>query len=118
MDLNRIVDMQTKMDELHGFPVKFSSAREKFGQLMKDLVGLFGEIGEFSNVVKKIGIKLDRPEKYELNLADAEAQLREELIDCLIYAIRIGAILEIDLEAELLKKMKINEARYEQLRQN
>lgn len=115
MDLNEIAVQQIKMDELNGFPVKFSTAREKFDQLTKDLVGLFGEIGEFSNVVKKINIKLDRPNEYTLDVLEAEFLLREELVDSLIYVIRIGAILDVDLEAELLKKMQVNAIRYEQL---
>jgi NTP pyrophosphatase (non-canonical NTP hydrolase) len=79
------------------------------------LVGLFGEIGEFSNIIKKINIKLDHPDEYTLNVSDAELLLREELVDSLIYIIRIGAILDIDLQAELLKKMQLNSIRYEQL---
>jgi len=37
--------------------VRFAGDRERITQLMKDL-GLFGEIGEFSNLIKKIDIKL------------------------------------------------------------
>lgn len=117
MDLKQISEMQVRMDERHGFPVSFASSREKYEQLTKDLVGLFGEIGEFSNIVKKLNIKLDRPDNYSLNVADAEERLREELVDTLIYIIRIGAILEIDLQEEVLKKMQMNESRYAQLRQ-
>lgn len=115
MDLNEISKQQIKMDELHGFPVKFPTVREKFQQLTKDLVGLFGEIGEFANIVKKINIKLERPEEYKFELSDADTLLREELVDSLIYIIRIGAILDIDLQKELLKKMQSNAVRYEQL---
>jgi len=112
MNLNQLSELQIKMDELHGFSVDFSSDRDKYDQLTKDLVGLFGEVGEFANVVKKINIKLDRPDSYPLVLSEAEEMLSEELIDSLIYLIRIGAILKIDLEHELLKKIKHNKARY------
>jgi NTP pyrophosphatase (non-canonical NTP hydrolase) len=116
MDLKQLSEAQILMDERHGFPVKFSNPRAKYEQLTKDLVGLFGEIGEFANVVKKINIKLERPTEYELNVDTAEASLREELVDSLIYVIRMAAILEIDIEAEMLKKMTVNESRYAQLR--
>jgi NTP pyrophosphatase (non-canonical NTP hydrolase) len=117
MDLNKISDLQIEMDSSSGFPVRFANTNDKYAQLTKDLVGLFGEIGEFSNIVKKINIKLDRPNEYQLVIAEAESHLNEELIDSLIYIIRIGAILNIDLEAELLKKIHLNESRYAQLRQ-
>lgn len=115
MDLKKIAEMQVKMDELRGFPVQFATTHEKYQQLTKDLVGLFGEIGEFSNIVKKINIKLDHPEDYALEVEEAENLLREELVDSFIYIIRIGAILGIDLQAETLDKMHRNESRYAQL---
>lgn len=115
MQLKEIAKMQIKMDELRGFPVQFATAHEKYQHLTKDLVGLFGEIGEFSNIVKKINIKLDRPEEYSLDIPEAERLLREELVDSFIYIIRLGAILGIDLQAETLEKMRQNESRYAKL---
>lgn len=117
MDLSQIVDMQTRLDEKNGFPVRFPERRQLYGQLTKDLVGLMGEIGEFSNIVKKINIKLDRPREYDLDFNSAEVSLREELVDSLIYLIRIGAMLEVDLEKEVLAKIRLNAARYANLRQ-
>jgi len=116
MEFEEITKMQIEMDERHGFPVHFSSDHEKYQQLTKDLVGLFGEIGEFSNIVKKINIKIDRPNDYQLDISQAEALLREELVDSLIYIIRISAILGIDLQSQLLEKIRLNESRYAKLR--
>lgn len=116
MDIKEILDKQIKLDESIGFSVKFSTSTEMYNQLTKDLVGLYGEIGEFSNIVKKINIKLERKEKYKLSLDDAENRLREELIDSFIYILRIAAILNIDIEKEVLKKMQANDKRYESLR--
>lgn len=115
MDLNALVERQVKMDEAHGFPVKFGTTANKYQQLTKDLVGLFGEIGEFSNIVKKINISLDHPNEYQVSMSDAEERLCSELVDCLIYVLRIGAILDIDLQAELLHTMEKNAVRYEKL---
>lgn len=116
MELKDIIDKQMAVDEKHGFPVKFESMSEKYAQLNKDLVGLFGEIGEFSNIVKKINLKLDRGAAYDFDLAGGEALLREELVDTFIYIIRIGEIIGIDLEAETLEKIDFNEQRYAKLR--
>lgn len=117
MEFEEIKKIQIEMDERHGFPVRFSSDYEKYQQLTKDLVGLFGEIGEFSNIVKKINIKIDHPENYEFDISRAEILLKEELVDSLIYIIRISAILGIDLQSQLLEKIRFNELRYEKLRQ-
>ncbi|MCE9683558.1 MazG nucleotide pyrophosphohydrolase domain-containing protein [Halomonas alkalisoli] len=116
MELKEIINKQVAMDISHGFSVSFNSEAEAYSQLSKDLVGLLGEIGEFANIVKKINIKLDRPKEYELDISLAKEQLGEELADTFIYIIRLAAILEIDLEKQLIAKMQRNESRYAQLR--
>lgn len=116
MDIKQILERQVAQDEANGFPVRFMNPTAQYDQLTKDLVGLFGEIGEFSNIVKKINIKLANPDTYELELDIAEGALREELIDTFIYIIRIAAILNVDIEKEVLKKMQLNANRYASLR--
>lgn len=113
MDVKELMGKQVAQDEAIGFPVKFSDSTARYDQLTKDLVGLFGEIGEFSNIVKKINIKLAKQDQYELDLELAEKGLQEELIDTFIYILRIAAILNVDIEKEVTKKMKINAERYE-----
>jgi NTP pyrophosphatase (non-canonical NTP hydrolase) len=115
MDLASISQIQISADESRGFPVKFGNDHDLITQLNKDLVGLFGEIGEFSNIIKKIGIKLDRPEYEGPSLEDSRGQLREELTDSFIYLLRIAAIMNTDLEHELLKKIEFNRTRYARL---
>src|SRR4051812_29830790 len=100
MDISTFVQMQIRADEERGFPVKFDDDRSRVTQLMKDLVGLFGEIGEFSNLLKKIEIKLEYPAYDGPSLTESREQLREEVVDSLIYLIRLSAILETDLAAE------------------
>lgn len=116
MEITEIIEKQIAQDEEYGFPVKFSDSKSLYNQLTKDLVGLFGEIGEFSNIVKKINIKLDNPDNYELDMQSVHSLLSEELVDSFIYIIRIAAILEVDLEHEVLKKIALNAERYAQLR--
>jgi len=53
MDFRKIIELQISDDKNRGFEVDFSSEQERYDQLMKDIVGLVGEIGEFSNIVKK-----------------------------------------------------------------
>ncbi len=112
MDIKELLEKQVAQDEAIGFPVKFSDSIAMYDQLTKELVGLFGEIGEFSNILKKINIKLAKKDKYELDLDYAEKGLQEELIDTFIYILRIAAILNIDIEKEVTQKMKINAKRY------
>lgn len=115
MDLAKILQLQIQADLKRGFQIKFASENETAAQLMKDLVGLFGEIGEFANLVKKIAIKLDHPEYEGVTLSESTDALRAELVDSFIYLLRIAAILDTDLESEILKKMNANKTRYEPL---
>ncbi|MGR5287405.1 hypothetical protein ACP3V5_18965 [Vibrio maritimus] len=116
MDIKQLRKLQIEQDQSFGFPVKFESELEKYSQLTKELVGLFGEIGEFSNVVKKINLKLDN-EKYSYDIESAKGLLAEELVDSLIYILRISAILDVDIEKETLKKIETNRERYNDLRE-
>jgi NTP pyrophosphatase (non-canonical NTP hydrolase) len=112
LSLQELMKLCRSLDEAHGFPVTFEGQSQKYDQVTKDLVGLFGEIGEFSNIIKKINIKIEKKENYELNLAKAEINLKEEIADSLIYLIRIANILEIDLTKETIKKIERNKIRY------
>ncbi len=116
MEVKQLVAAQVEFDRAHGFPVEFEGATEKYAQVSKDLIGLLGEIGEFSNLVKKITLHLERPTKYNLSMVATESHLREELIDALIYLVRLAAILRVDIEDEYMRKMSANASRYEALR--
>lgn len=113
MDIKGLQKRQKEFDNRHGFPTVVSSVPGKYLQISKDLVGLLGEIGEFANIVKKVNLSLDRHGEDGLPLSSLEQSLREELIDSFIYLIRLATILEVDVEAEYLKKMLINERKYE-----
>lgn len=116
MELKDLISRQLGQDELHGFEWRFDNEVAKHLQITKDLVGLFGEIGELANIAKKINIKLENPNTYQLDLDTAHAQMREELADTFIYLIRLAAMLDTDLEAEVMAKIKFNQKKYAQLR--
>ena len=116
MQLSELIELQRELDERHGFETSFLDPAQKYAQLTKDIVGLFGEVGEFANLVKKMNLKLDRPAEYELEVGQVEADMTEELADVLIYLMRISSILDVDLEAATLKKIQSNVVRYAALR--
>ncbi|EMP2040099.1 MazG nucleotide pyrophosphohydrolase domain-containing protein [Proteus mirabilis] len=69
------------------------------------IVCLVGELGEFSNLTKKIvrGDKLFHEEKINLD---------EELVDIFIYLIKISNQFDVDLEEGFLKKLEKNQERF------
>ena len=115
MHLNELVEKQIRADKNRGFLTDLHTNAERYEQLSKDLLGLLGEIGEFANVVKKVGLKLDHSKYDGPSLSEATSHLREELADSLIYIMRLSFILNADLEREVLNKMNINDARYRSL---
>jgi NTP pyrophosphatase (non-canonical NTP hydrolase) len=112
MQLKAIIDRQIAADKRRGFPVVFDTDTRRHAQLSADLVGLVGEIGEFANLVKKVGLRITRPGYDGPSLQDASGKLREELADAIIYIIRLAAILGADLEQDLLAKMERNDIKY------
>ncbi len=112
MSLQELMELCKDLDVKHGFPVTFVDQSQKYNQVTKDLVGLFGEIGEFSNIIKKINIKIEKNDSYDLDFPKAEYDLKEEIADSLIYLIRIANILEIDLTTEINNKIEKNKIRY------
>lgn len=114
MNVQELIHYQIEQDKEFGFPISFNNEDEKYAQLSKELIGLFGEVGEFSNIIKKINLKIDNP-KYELDISRGEENLKEELVDSFIYLMRIAAILDIDLESATLSKINFNRNRYARL---
>ncbi|MGR8927035.1 hypothetical protein ACU8MB_25250 (plasmid) [Rhizobium leguminosarum] len=115
MQFSEIIKKQIDADTRRGFPTSFENDRERQDQLMRDLVGLVGEIGEFADLLKKVGLVLSTPGYSGPSLAEAAPQLRLELADVAIYLFRLSTILEGDLENDVLQKMKINDKRYQYL---
>jgi NTP pyrophosphatase (non-canonical NTP hydrolase) len=117
MELSALVQSQIAADRRRGFQVDFDSDVERIGQLEKDLVGLVGEVGEFANVLKKVRLAVAQAGYEGPSLGDAAPSLREELSDALIYLMRLSVVLRGDLEADLIRKMQVNDGRYGPLEQ-
>lgn len=115
MQLSELIKSQIAADERRGFPVKFDSDIERHDQLMRDLVGLVSEVGEFADHLKKVGLAVSTPGYQGPTLSDAAPQLRSELADVSIYLFRLISILDGDLENEIVRKMRVNQERYQYL---
>ena len=115
MELSALIEKQIERDRRRGFPVDFGSEDERLEQLMRDLVGLLGEVGEFANVIKKVGLGRQTPGYVAPSLDEVSHELREELADAAIYLFRLATILRSDLEQEILNKISVNDERYRRL---
>ncbi len=69
------------------------------------LVCLMGELGEFSNIVKKI-------KRGDFNLSDKNDELTDELSDIFIYLLKISNQMDIDLEKGFFDKLEKNKIRF------
>jgi NTP pyrophosphatase (non-canonical NTP hydrolase) len=113
MTLSDLIRIQSEFDKLHGFKIPKSDPRKKYHQVSRDLIGLFGEIGEMSNIIKKINLHIDYSDNLDNEfIKNKEIDLKEEMIDILIYFVRLTEALDIDLETEFLNKLAKNETKY------
>jgi NTP pyrophosphatase (non-canonical NTP hydrolase) len=114
MELNELLEIQKKFDSEHGWTLNNPNALELIEAINKDLIGLFGEIGEFSNIVKKINLKIYKVEINEIDhiISNYKEALSEELIDSLIYLLRIVTHLNLDVTKAYLCKLEENRERY------
>ena len=110
MDLYELVKIQKEFDNDHGWTIGGNNDIELLNNIKEDMIGLVGEIGELSNILKKITLELNAGrsviefDKYE--------QMKEEAIDSFIYLIRIMSHLDMDIESEYIKKLDINKKRF------
>jgi NTP pyrophosphatase (non-canonical NTP hydrolase) len=68
-------------------------------------LGLCGEVGEVTDVVKKY-------ERYSMDWDALCIRLPEEIVDVLVYTLKLAYQIGIDLEEEYHKKRKVNEERF------
>lgn len=115
MQLSALIEQQINRDRRRGFKVDFEDDTAREQQITHDLVGLFGEIGEFANALKKVTLTRTTQGYEGQTLAQAKPHLREELADATIYIFRLARLLNADLEADILEKINRNDERYWQL---
>lgn len=113
MNLQELLKLQSSFDERHGFKTEKGCDRQLFDCLSKELVGLVGEIGEVANLCKKVNLALDHQLVPDVaKIQERKCAMREELIDALVYLMRLCTLLDVDIEGEYLKKLKSNEGKY------
>ncbi len=112
MELGSLIDKQISADRRHGFSIDFDDDGDRLTQIERDLVGLFGEVGEFANLIKKVRLANSRKYYHGPDLVTAADALRDELADIAIYLMRLSFLLGGKLEDDILAKMKVNEQRY------
>ena len=111
MEIKDLVQIQKDFDLTHYVKKSFYTEinESNLYELEHLIVCLIGELGEFSNILKKV-IRGD------LNYSEAKPLLNEEYIDVFIYLIKISSQFNIDIEAEYLKKMEKNSLRFNRLK--
>lgn len=107
MELKRIMKLQALFDKERSGVFDWSGRgkEDSLEALEFLLICMIGELGELSNIVKKV-IRGDFP------LADKKEQLEEEVADTFIYLLKICNKMNIDLEENFLKKLERNKTRF------
>ena len=115
VELSALIQEQIERDRRRGFHVDFTTDDERIDQLMRDLVGLVGEVGEFANLLKKIQLARTTQGYVAPSLDEARSALREELADAAIYLFRLATVLGGELERAIVEKIHLNDQRYRDL---
>ncbi len=107
MDLNELLEIQKNFDILHkGRKPFFENITEDNIEILEHLiVCLTGELGEFSNIVKKIS-------RGDFTLSEKKENIRLELADISIYLFKIFIQLGIDPEKAILEKINLNKKKF------
>lgn len=105
--INELIEIQKEFDKKHGIKFNWS---EKITDNNLELLGfllisLVGEFGETANIIKKV-LRGDK------KLNEVKEELSEEVIDILIYVLKLTYQLDIDIEKVYKEKMKKNNERF------
>ncbi len=107
MELKEIMKIQNEFDEVHSSKFEWSEpiSENTLDVLSFLIVAITGELGELSNVVKKV-LRGDCP------LSSVKHQVEDELADIFIYLIKICNQMSIDLEPLYFSKLEQNKKRF------
>ena len=110
-DIEEIVEFQKKFDMSHGWTDEFDGKDAKFFErLQYATIALAGEVGEYSNFLKKIIREKNLTD--EINEEHTSA-MKEELVDIFIYLVILSIILKVDIAKTYYEKMKFNQQRFQ-----
>ena len=104
--LNEIISIQGLFDSKHksNFVWNEKITDKNIEILEHLLIAILGELGEAANIVKKIS-------RGDMLLSEVREKISEEIIDILIYVIKLTYQMDIDVEKALNNKIKKNEKR-------
>lgn len=115
MDISRLQELQKEFD-LEYFPGfwRIDSDADFMNSLKHVCIALAGEVGELSNIVKKLDRRL-------MNLGggvgdDDLDRLREEVTDIFIYVLIAANLLGMDLGDAYLKRLEYNRRRFSEFK--
>ena len=107
MTLKELANIQRQFDEQHesGFQWDTMISQDNIPMLGFTLLALSGEVGETSNLVKKIW-------RGDCSLCERRADLQEEIADIFAYLLKLTYQLDFDLEQAYLEKNRKNYERF------
>ena len=107
MTIAEIKRLQEDFDRAHAGSSEFyEKINDKNLHVLEHLiVCLVGEIGEFSNLIKKV-------HRGDIPLTEAKSSLDEEAVDMFIYLVKIINQFDVDIEHGFLNKLEKNRNRF------
>lgn len=107
MTLKELVDVQRRFDQRHESDFQWDTmiSQDNIPMLGFTMLALSGEVGETSNLVKKIW-------RGDCSLREKYAELQEEIADIFAYLLKLTYQLDFDLEQAYLEKNKKNYERF------
>lgn len=99
------------LEEIQALVADFAARRdwEKFHTPKNLVMALTGEVGELNEIFQWL-----TPEESSAVMNDAKSRgkVEEEMADVFIYLLRLADILQLDLAAAAVEKVRLNEQRY------